>query len=203
METLVESMQMNSDFGMASALLLFPNEDRVQFYKAVVDRSSAWHEHLHVNTPLDSGDWPTTESDFIPACSILMRSKALSQVGLFDESFGTSWEDYDLCLRFIDAGWKNVTVGNARVEHRSHQTTGGTSPYITYYMTRNRLICLMRYGQLWTSLRSLPFILRTMYWQVRSYGFLNWKCHWSFFSAIWDFLFGYRGETRNSLRRSN
>lgn len=54
---------------------------------------------------LSSRQWPTFKSAFVPTCVIMYRAEALKSIGLYDETFGTSCKDYDLCLRFSDAGW--------------------------------------------------------------------------------------------------
>lgn len=196
-ERLVRTMEADSKIGIAHALLLFPNEERVQFYKATLDRDLAWHDHLHVGEMLSSREWPTVESAFVPACVIMYRSEALQTVGLYDESFGTSWEDYDLCLRFTDAGWKIIVVGDARSDHRSHQTTGSSSPYIIYHMTRNRLVCLSRYASKTAMLRRFPQLVRSFVWSIRGYGVMNWSAHRNFALGVWDFLRGNMGERSN------
>lgn len=193
-ERLIRTMEADAGIGIAHALLLYPNEERVQFYRATVDRDLAWHDHHDVGEMLSSRQWPLVDSPFVPACVILYRSEALKRVGLYDETFGTSWEDYDLCLRFGDAGWRIVTVGDARSVHRSHQTTGTSSPYIIYHMTRNRLVCLGRYGSRSAILRRLPRIARSFYWSIRDYGFTNWSGHKSLALGMWDFLRGNMGE---------
>jgi GT2 family glycosyltransferase len=194
---LVGELEQRHDAGIAHALLLFPESDRVQFYNATMDRDLAWHQHHHVGEPLSSGDWPTIESAFVPACVIMYRAKALESIGLYDEIFGTSWEDYDLCLRFTDAGWRIVVVGDARAEHRSHQTTGAASPYIIYHMTRNRLVCISRYADKKALMKRAPLLLRSFTWGLRAHRLRDWQCHKSFALGVWDFLRGNFGERSN------
>lgn len=192
---LVEALEGRRDAGAASALLLSAGDDRiVRFHTARVIRDAARHVHPEDGTPHASRAWPTVETEFAPACALLFRSEALRQVGLFDERFGTNWEDYDLCLRMRDHGWRILAVGGAEVRHVQGATTGRTSPYLTYYFTRNRLICLFRYGRVAGMLRQLPFILRTFLWQVRGYGLGNWACHRAFLRGVLDFALGVRGE---------
>jgi GT2 family glycosyltransferase len=142
--------------------------------------------------------WPTAKTDFAPACALMFRAQALRDIGLFDESFGTCWEDYDLCMRFVDAGRSFVAVGEAEVVHDHGATTGKASPYITYYFTRNRLICLSRYGRPLGVLRCSPSILRSFWWQMKEYGLSNWACHRAFARGVADFLLGVRGEQKNA-----
>jgi GT2 family glycosyltransferase len=190
---LVAECEADPKVAAAGPLLLDPSEpDTVQFYTASLDRDQAMHHHHDVGQPYVRGEWPTVESEFIPCVALLFRARALREVGLFDESFGTCWEDYDLCLRLQDAGWKYITVGDATARHIGSYTTGRVSPYITYYTTRNRLVCLRRYSRDLHRLRRKLSLLRSFWGQVRMYGLLNWACHKAFLRGFYDYFFGGR-----------
>jgi GT2 family glycosyltransferase len=57
------------------------------------------------------------------AASVLFNRSALTQVGLFDERFGSYLEDIDLGLRMTNAGWTHVTNVNASITHLGQQTS--------------------------------------------------------------------------------
>ena len=202
---LVRECEGRPEVGAAGPLLLEPGEKPVvQFYTASLDRECARHEHHHVGAAYARGAWPVVESAFIPCVALLFRASALRQVGLFDESFGTCWEDFDLCLRLHDANWKYIAVGDATAVHIGSYTTGRVSPYIVYYTTRNRLICLHRYGgrRVWS--RKGIYLLRTFWWQVRGYGVGNWACHMAFVRGFFDYVFNVHGERRSrSVNRAS
>lgn len=201
---LVEALEQRPDAAAASALILYPGEQRqVQFYTATVMRDCARHCHPEDGEFYAGRSWPTVQTDFAPACAILFRATALREVGLFDESLGTCWEDYDLCMRFGQAKRTIITVGGAEVLHDHGATTGRTSPYITYYLVRNRLICLFRYGRPLKILLSAPYIVRSFWWQVKRYGLANWACHRAFAMAQLHFLLGIRGEGHAPRRRKD
>ncbi|MCP4644466.1 MAG: glycosyltransferase family 2 protein [bacterium] len=192
---LVEAMEARPDAGFATALLFYPGDERrIQFWQGFMQRDVGRHYHPDDGKVFDERFRETVETEFAPACAVLFRAEALRQVGLFDESLFTNWEDYDLCLRFADAGWKILTVGKAEVIHAHGQTTGRISPFITYFFTRNRLICLFRHGRLPKILRNSVFILRTFYWQMREYGWTNWPAHGALLKGILAFVFGVRGK---------
>lgn len=194
---LVAECEQRPNTGAASPLLLDPGETQVvQFYKATLDRDCARHQHQHVGESYEPGKWPVTESDFIPCVALFFRARALREVGLLDESFGTCWEDFDLCLRFHDAGWKYITVGDATAVHLGSYTTGRVSPYIVYYTIRNRLVCLERYAEPGLLRRRGIDLLRSFWLQIKSYGLTNWACHWAFLRGFTDYLFKVRGERR-------
>lgn len=195
---LVEAFEAHPEVGAASPLLLFSgNEDKpiVQFYRATIDREMTMHQHFDVSIPYDAREWPTIESEFIPCVALCFRATALREVGLMDEVFGTCWEDYDICLRFHDKGWKYLVVGDAHAVHFGSFTTGRESPYITYYTVRNRLICINRYAPKNIWLRKGPQLIMS-FWrnQIMLYGLTNWECHKAFIRGLWDYVFDKHGE---------
>jgi len=193
--SLVKCMQSEPKIGIASAILLNPGEPKtVQSYQGWIDRDKALLFRPGYDDQLDDNYRQTVSSEFISACAILMRVETLKEVGTFDESLFTNWEDYDLCIRCKDAGWKLSVVGDAEVVHRRHQTTGETSPFIIYYSTRNRLVCLFRYGEKKQILKNSLAILRSFYRRVKGYGFRNIAGHKAFIKAWLHFIIGVRGE---------
>lgn len=55
--------------------------------------------------------------DILPGCFLMVRRKALSEVGLLDEKFFIYGEDKDWCKRFKEAGWKIIFFPSAEVIH--------------------------------------------------------------------------------------
>jgi GT2 family glycosyltransferase len=199
---LVSALEERVDSGAASPLLLHPVPEKVvQFYRGTIERNRARHVHEFPWVPYESREWPTITSEFVPFVAVMFRRQAVLEVGVFDESLGTCWEDYDLCIRFNDASWPFLVVGGAEAVHLGSATTGRESPYITYYTTRNRLVCLFRHGRFPGVVREVPFILRSFYWQVKRYGFRNWACHRALLLGIMDFLLGVRGSRRTAFSR--
>ncbi|MBT8422434.1 MAG: glycosyltransferase family 2 protein [Gammaproteobacteria bacterium] len=196
---LIAECESNTDIGAAGPLLLDAERpDTVQFYRATLDRDQAAHYHEHVGELHAAREWPTVDSEFIPCVALLFRGKALREIGLLDESFGTCWEDYDLCLRLRDAGWRYVTVGASTAVHVGSYTTGRTSPYIVYYTTRNRLICLQRYSRDCHSPKRWWALFRSFTWNMRQYGLLNWRCHFAMLRGFFDYF--VRGSQGEALR---
>jgi GT2 family glycosyltransferase len=193
---LVRELEDRTDAGAATPLILFPGKERnVQFYTSVIKRDRAMHYRYPMKPiPVASREWPTVETEFAPACALMFRTAALREVGIFDEGFGTNWEDYDLCLRFTDAGWRLLSIGQAEVVHVGGATTGVTSPYITYYHVRNRLVCLMRHSRPCGILIQSLAIMAGFLGLVRRYGFTNFPCHWAFLKGSWHFFLGIRTE---------
>lgn len=62
---------------------------------------------------------------WITGACLLLRVKALRQVGLFDARYFMYWEDADICMRLKRAGWKFGVAADAKIQHAagtsSHQ----------------------------------------------------------------------------------
>lgn len=77
------------------------------------------------------------EPPYLSGAAVLLRSAALTQVGLFDEELFMYHEDMELCLRLRLAGWHLAVELKAHVIHYyDHQR----SVRQLYYMERNRFI---------------------------------------------------------------
>lgn len=73
------------------------------------------------------------------AGAALYRKTLLDQVGLFDETFGTNYEDVDLSFRAQLAGWKCLYVPGAVVYHKVGETKKRTG-WRAMESHRNRLV---------------------------------------------------------------
>jgi hypothetical protein len=197
---LVGALEERPDVAGASPLILDPGGETVQFYWATFDRDECAHFHHEFGGRLDSREWPTRESPFIPFICLMWRARILREVGLMDESLAMAWEDYDYCVRVAAAGYKLLILTEARAQHRSGGTTGRYSPYILYYLVRNRLICLFRYGRPARILRAAPRILRSFIHQMRVNG-TDWARQRAMLRGGVDFLRGVRGTGRPPTMR--
>ena len=79
---------------------------------------------------------PAIESgpiDAVNGAFMLMRRRALEEVGVFDEGYWMYMEDLDLCYRFKRAGWVTWYDPSARVVHVKAGTSGKyRSPKLNY-----------------------------------------------------------------------
>jgi len=79
---------------------------------------------------------PNVESgpvDAVNGAFMLLRRKALDEVGLFDEGYWMYMEDLDLCYRFAQAGWLTWYEPGATVVHIKAGSSGQyRSPRLNY-----------------------------------------------------------------------
>lgn len=64
------------------------------------------------------------EVDWVSGACMLVRRKALDEVGLFDEAFWLYGEELDLCTRLRGAGWKVLFTPELEILHEGGVSTG-------------------------------------------------------------------------------
>lgn len=80
--------------------------------------------------------------------SPLFKQSFLHDVGLFDKRFFLYWEDVDLSWRGQKAGKKYIYAPRAVAYHHTSGSTGGEqSPVFIRYVSRNRILILVKHGQ--------------------------------------------------------
>lgn len=85
--------------------------------------------------------------DFISGASALIRSRALKEVGFFDDaSFFMYWEDTDLGFRLRKGGWKLAVAEKSRVWHEESSSLGRGSPKLIEYFTRSAVAFLRKHA---------------------------------------------------------
>jgi N-acetylglucosaminyl-diphospho-decaprenol L-rhamnosyltransferase len=66
----------------------------------------------------------TTKVDWVTGASVMLRTEALRQTGLFDTGFFLYFEEVELMHRLSHAGWDVLTVPASRVMHVGGVATG-------------------------------------------------------------------------------
>ncbi|MDI6896786.1 glycosyltransferase family 2 protein, partial [Methanocella conradii] len=105
-------------------------------------------ETSHVGqNELDDGRYDVIkDTDFITGCALLIKRKALEEIGLLDERMGFYFEDNDLCARARKRGYRIVYVPEAKIWHKVASSAGKVNDLQLFYFTRNRLIFMRRYA---------------------------------------------------------
>jgi len=65
-------------------------------------------------------------ADWLSGASLMIRREVFETAGLFDDTFFLYYEETDLCLRALRAGYRCWYVPSSRVVHLEGQTTGIT-----------------------------------------------------------------------------
>ncbi|HZO97846.1 MAG TPA: glycosyltransferase [Gaiellaceae bacterium] len=113
--------------GAVGAKLYYPTE-QIQHAGVIVGGGGiAAHNHQHLPRP-DPGyharAWLSQDLSCVTAAVTLLRREAFEQVGGFDEQLAVAFNDVDLCLRLVDAGWRVVWTPDAELYHRESVSVG-------------------------------------------------------------------------------
>lgn len=86
------------------------------------------------------------EVNDICGCSIFFSVETLKEIGLLPEEYFLYYEETDWMLKASMLGFYHFTSANSIVYHQAAKSTGGQlSPFVIYYMTRNRIIFNKKY----------------------------------------------------------
>jgi GT2 family glycosyltransferase len=113
--------------------------------------SSQWQRFVPANPVLnryyvaDRADDEPQDADWLVGACLLVRARAATEVGLFDERFFLYSEEIDWCHRFRAAGWGVRYVPSAEVVHLEGASTRQVPAQRTAHFWRNRL----RYAETW------------------------------------------------------
>ncbi len=81
---------------------------------------------------MDHAPGESFDCQWLSGCFLMLRNKAVEQVGLFDESFGKYFEDVNMCLRMARAGWHVMYHGATsayRIEQRASRKLFSTDAW--------------------------------------------------------------------------
>lgn len=140
--------------------------------------------HASINAPL--------ELEHVVGASMFVRSDAITDVGLLDESYFLYREETDWCLQMRKGGWKLMYCPDGVVWHKEGHSVGFKSTLHDYYAVRNMLYLIQKHhpehlpsafiASLWRAV--VPKVAR---FQPRRLKYV--------FKAYCDFLRGVRGRT--------
>ncbi len=115
--------------------------------------------------PYAAGCAPVEVENISGAC-LMLRGKAVEQVGLLDEAFFMYFEDMDYCLRLRNAGWKLYYVPAGEIVHLVGQSSGGRMRNYSVYSYRS-LFCFFRKhypSRTLFAVRVLVFLASSVQW---------------------------------------
>ena len=78
-------------------------------------RASIRHDRQCMSRRVNEQGW--FQQDNLIAAAMVVRTSVLAEVGGFDPIFGSYCEDYDLCRRIREAGYKTGVVPASRIGH--------------------------------------------------------------------------------------
>lgn len=136
-------MESHTDVGILGAKILqMKHEDTVQdLGGSITDdflMKGNFYGYIDKNLPDEM------DCNYISTCTAMARVDAVRKFGLMPEDNFIYWDDVEWSKKCQLSGYRTVAIGNARVWH-NHTITSGTSAFVKYYMTRNRLHFFAKY----------------------------------------------------------
>jgi GT2 family glycosyltransferase len=115
-----------------------------------------WSRHRGIRQR-DRGQFDTSgDVNYLTGCAMLMRCKALTDVGLLDTGFAMYAEDADWCFRARARGHRLVYAPAARVWHRVSASAGQRSWYKMRHRLASQVRFLARHAR-WYHWLTIPF----------------------------------------------
>lgn len=176
---LVDFLDNNPNYGFAGSYIYgtdgVPHETAFRFPSALGELEGAMRfgpvSKILKNYIVPIGIPETTcDVDWLAGASLLMRVKALEEVGVFDETFFLYFEETDLLLRAKRKGWPTRYILESKVAHVGSASTGMKKwdRIPTYWLDSRKHYFIKNHG-------SFYFFIATV---LRSLGgiFCNLRC---------------------------
>jgi len=148
---------------------------------------------------LDTGQFAArAEVSYLSGCALLVRRQVFQTAGLFDPDYFVYYEDVDWCYRVRQAGYRLLLVPDAQVWHPDTRARDANSSFVTYYITRNRLL-FMRKHRLRRTMMARMLVDETrllLTWSIRPRWRRKRPQAAALARALWDFLTGCKGQAK-------
>lgn len=146
LEPLVARMEAEPDLGIVGSLMLYHSDPEVVWASGGTlnpDGDSGLRDN---GKPVGAIPGEPFETDFVIGCGLMTRRTVLESLGPLDEAYFLYYEETDFCARVLRSGKRIATVPTSRLWHKVSRSTDQASDLTLYYMRRNQLLYLSRYG---------------------------------------------------------
>lgn len=151
--TLINFMKKNPQVGIASASLFRDDEPDSQWLGGPPKYFSQIIEAI-LKRKSDIIDLSCPQKCYVmtivSGAAMMLNSKMIHHIGIFDERFFLNYEDTDLCLRAWQHGFEVCMVSDAKVLHKVHASflQNKIMHLHHYYMCRNAMLLFKKHGNL-------------------------------------------------------
>lgn len=144
-ENLYKFMETNLDVGMVGSKICRMNKPELLQELGAQINFEKFNVKPHFQDFLDDNQIPEIMyCDYVPACSLMVRTSAVREVGILPEANFIYWDDMEWGYCFNLKGYKVAAYSRAIVYH-AMGTTSGETYFSTYYFWRNRIRFFMKY----------------------------------------------------------
>lgn len=146
-EALLRVLQRDDTMGMVgSTILVLGDPSHVQQCGVRLRWSRGALETIYEGPVTQLPQQQLIEADFVSACSLMVRTEAVRNVGLWDPAYFVFWDDVEWGVRFKRAGWSVATTTESLVEHESYENRRGRSAVLSLYQSfRNAFYFFWRF----------------------------------------------------------
>ncbi|PIS42869.1 MAG: hypothetical protein COT24_01155 [Candidatus Kerfeldbacteria bacterium CG08_land_8_20_14_0_20_40_16] len=117
----------NQKVGLASSIILYPQEKKIWFAGTVIYRGKEILKHPnakigdHINKKkiIKEAD-KNNRTDWLPACALFIKKEVFETIGFLDETFFMYGEDVDFSLRAQKAGFQLGYLTDTLVIHKEN-----------------------------------------------------------------------------------
>lgn len=132
---------------VGSKILYMDNMNQIQFLGADVDWE-CFNIRRHYENYIDDGNLPEIlDVDFVPACSLLIRSEVLRKLDIqdyMDPGYFIYWDEIDLAYYLKQRGYRIVVNTNSVIWHKRGAINRSDTLGL-YYGRRNRTYFITKY----------------------------------------------------------
>ena len=142
---LYDYLESHQNVGIAGSLLYsMDNPTEIQELGAKID----WDNFTikpNLKGSIDLGVPKELECDYVPACSMLVRTEAIKKVGLMEETNFIYWDDIEWGHRMKLHGYKVMACSGSKVWHKMGAARK-VNTFNTYYFWRNKIRFFVKYS---------------------------------------------------------
>lgn len=147
LDILVETAESNDNVGIVGGKILFYSDPSLVWYAGgeyYRDKGVSSHT-LYKQKDKDKANL-IQEVSFITGCLMLIPRCVIENVGKLSEEYFLYSEDTDYSCRVANAQYKLIYNNSAVIYHKVSASSGAESPMTQYYMMRNSLLLIRKFG---------------------------------------------------------
>ena len=192
LDILVDASISHPNAGIIGGKIKYFNEpNRIWFGGGFFDAKTGIADHEKYNMIDNDCDEIIRKISFMTGCLMLIPRRIIERVGYLDDSYFLYAEDADYSCRVIQAGMDILYCSRSVIYHKVSASTGALSDNTIYYMTRNNLYLVKKYG-----IKPKYIILKFMYKSAKDI-FRKRKKALPVISGYLDFFWGVTGKRKS------
>jgi GT2 family glycosyltransferase len=145
-QPLIDRLESSSEIGLVCPKIRFAwGDNPIQFAGyTLLSRITVRNRAIGCGEP-DNGQFDTAHpTPYAHGAAMMVKRDVIGEVGMMPECYFLYYEELDWSMMIRRAGYDIWYEPACTIFHKESQATGQNSPLRTYYLTRNRLLFVMR-----------------------------------------------------------